>query len=230
VGQAERGEPQTHRNEYGCQITRYAYLNPSAANRYRQSCEIGDNSPPQTAESLRRVFTEALETTNDGCRIEPGGGGVPQRQRSDAVGVDVLGAFLQLGEARQGIARLLVQRVVHRQQDGFVALRNQRIRRVVAHTHTTTRSFRRRGAGASTATWSPDFSASRRAASSRRPAGIPPNAIRSRCSSRVSLTGGRPSLRHWLDAVVRSRAKKGHRRSLTANVRRDQRQRHWRTD
>src|SRR5437870_11525131 len=51
----------------------------------------------------------------------------------DAVRMDVLRALLQLGEARQGIARLFVQRVVHLKQDGFVALRNQRIRRVVGH-------------------------------------------------------------------------------------------------
>jgi hypothetical protein len=61
------------------------------------------------------------------------GGGVPQRQRRDAVGMDVFGAFLQFGVARQFIARRLVVRIIHFQQDGSIALHDQRIGRVIGH-------------------------------------------------------------------------------------------------
>ena len=63
----------------------------------------------------------------------PGGRGVPERERRQAVGVDVLGALLQLGERRDRVAGLGVQRVVDFQQDRAVALHDQRIGGVVLH-------------------------------------------------------------------------------------------------
>ena len=53
------------------------------------------------------------------------GPGVPHRERGDAVGVHVLGAFDQLGEAQQVVAGVGVAGVVHLQQEGVVALNDQ---------------------------------------------------------------------------------------------------------
>src|SRR5262249_54587102 len=63
----------------------------------------------------------------------PRGGGVPQRQRRQPVGVDVLGALLQLGERGEGVAGLGVPRVVHLHQNGAIPLNNQRVGGVVIH-------------------------------------------------------------------------------------------------
>ena len=62
-----------------------------------------------------------------------GGGGVPQRERRQAIGVNVLGALLQLGERRDRVAGLGVQRVVDLQQDRAVPLHDQRIGGIVLH-------------------------------------------------------------------------------------------------
>ena len=47
--------------------------------------------------------------------------------------MDVLGALFQLGERGQGVAGLGVPRVVHLDQDGAVALDDERIGGIVMH-------------------------------------------------------------------------------------------------
>ncbi len=61
----------------------------------------------------------------------PGRRGVPERERGQPVGVDVLRALLQLGERRDRVAGLGVKRVVDFEQDRAVALHDQRVGRVV---------------------------------------------------------------------------------------------------
>src|SRR5437773_2829064 len=62
-----------------------------------------------------------------------GGGRVPERQRRQAIGVNVLGAFFQLGEGRQRIARRRVARIVHLHENGAIPLDDERIGGVVVH-------------------------------------------------------------------------------------------------
>ena len=47
--------------------------------------------------------------------------------------MDVLGTLLQLGERREGVAGLGVQRIIDFQQDRAVALHDQRIGGIVLH-------------------------------------------------------------------------------------------------
>src|SRR5207249_3938948 len=64
----------------------------------------------------------ALKRAQDvGCRYARRGR-VPQRQRCDAVGVDVLRAFLKLREPRQFVACGLVEGVVYFQEERAIAL------------------------------------------------------------------------------------------------------------
>ena len=58
--------------------------------------------------------------------VVPGGARVPQAQRGDPVGVDVLGGALELGERGDGPAGLLGARVVDLEQQRLVALDDQR--------------------------------------------------------------------------------------------------------
>ena len=63
----------------------------------------------------------------------PGRRRVPERERGQTVGVDVLGALLQLGERRDRISGLGVQRIVDLQQDRAIPLHDQRIGGIVLH-------------------------------------------------------------------------------------------------
>jgi len=57
--------------------------------------------------------------------IVAGGPGVPQPEWREPVGVDVLGAALELGERRDGAPALGRDRVVDLQQQGLVGLDDQ---------------------------------------------------------------------------------------------------------
>ena len=78
-------------------------------------------------QSLRnREARVVLQHVHDLLRIVAGGAGVPQRQRRDAVGVDVLRGPLQFGERGQGRAGLIGTRVIHLQEHRFVGLDDER--------------------------------------------------------------------------------------------------------
>src|SRR5262249_1073663 len=64
---------------------------------------------------------------------QAGGGGVPQRQGGEAVGVDGFGAFLQFRERRKRVAGLGVLWIVDLGQDGAVALDDERVGGIVLH-------------------------------------------------------------------------------------------------
>ena len=81
----------------------------------------------------QRIFAVVRQSLDDGRGGGTGGRGVPEGERSDAVGVDVLRTLLQLGEAGQGIAGLFVEGVVYFQEDCLVPLDDQRILWVVSH-------------------------------------------------------------------------------------------------
>ena len=66
-------------------------------------------------------------------RGQAGGGRVPQRQIGEPIGVDVLGAFFQLGERSEGVARLGIARIVHLDQDRAVTLHDEGIGGIVVH-------------------------------------------------------------------------------------------------
>ena len=98
--------------------------------------------PPVAADQLAQVGRHVRGNGKLGIGLErldhrvgrhAGGGGVPERERRQAVGVNVLGALLQLGERRDRVAGLGVQRIVDLQQDRAVALHDQRIGGVVLH-------------------------------------------------------------------------------------------------
>src|SRR5262249_38097289 len=59
--------------------------------------------------------------------------GVPERERSQAVGVDVLGGLLKFSELRQSVAGVGVEGVIHLQQQGAIALDNKRVGCVYRH-------------------------------------------------------------------------------------------------
>ena len=66
-------------------------------------------SADQLAEIDRQIgrdgeFAEAIEDGDHRFGLEAGGGGIPERERAEAIGVDVLGAFLQLGEGGERVA------------------------------------------------------------------------------------------------------------------------------
>ena len=54
--------------------------------------------------------------------VVPGGARVPQRERGDAVGVDVLGRTLEFGERGDGGAGLRGELVIHLEQERLVGL------------------------------------------------------------------------------------------------------------
>ena len=75
----------------------------------------------------QRVFRELPQRRHDAfCRLAHRAG-VPDRERRDAVGVDMLWRLHQLGKPRQGIARLGVARVVHFEQHRVIALHDERV-------------------------------------------------------------------------------------------------------
>jgi hypothetical protein len=64
---------------------------------------------------------------------QPRGGGIPQRKRRQPIGVDVLGALLQLGERRQGVACGGILRIIDFDQDRTIPLDDEGIAGVVGH-------------------------------------------------------------------------------------------------
>ena len=72
-----------------------------------------------------RVARERHQRVDDLLGVVPGGAGVPQRQRRDAVGVDVLGRALQLGERGDRRARRAGLLVVDFEQHRLVGLHDQ---------------------------------------------------------------------------------------------------------
>jgi hypothetical protein len=73
-----------------------------------------------------RVAGETDQRIDDLFGVMTGSACVPQRQRGNAVGVDVLGRALQLGERRDGGARRTGLLVVNFEQHGFIGLHYQR--------------------------------------------------------------------------------------------------------
>src|SRR5207244_2603181 len=55
---------------------------------------------------------------------------VPNRKRRQAIGVDVFGRFDQFGKPRQRIARLRIHGIIYFDQDGVVALDDERVVRL----------------------------------------------------------------------------------------------------
>ena len=71
------------------------------------------------------VAREADERVDDLLRVVPGGPGVPERERGDAIGVDVLGSTFELGERSDRRAGLRSGRMVDLEQQGLVGLDDQ---------------------------------------------------------------------------------------------------------
>ena len=87
--------------------------------------------PPETADGVfdvprhiggEGIFAEFVQCAKDVPGVQAGGGRVPQRERGDAVSVDVFGGFFKFGKAREGVAGGHVLVVVDFEEDGFVAL------------------------------------------------------------------------------------------------------------
>jgi hypothetical protein len=76
-----------------------------------------------------------------------GAGGVPQRERRDAVGVEQVGRALELGEPGQEVTRLVEARVLRLQVDFSIALDDDRVRRIYLHSRTMSCPGRGRLAG-----------------------------------------------------------------------------------
>jgi hypothetical protein len=89
---------------------------------------IADAGEDVLGEVVLRVLGEgALHLVGGDAR----GRGVPERERRDSVRVDVLGRLLELGEARQALARDRVRRRHGLGEDGPVRLDDERGFRVV---------------------------------------------------------------------------------------------------
>ena len=73
-----------------------------------------------------RVARVAQQRVHHELGVVTRGPCVPQAQRRDAVGVDVLGGALQLSERRDGVAALLTLCVVDLQEERLVTLHDQR--------------------------------------------------------------------------------------------------------
>ncbi len=73
-----------------------------------------------------RVAGEPDERVDDLLGIVTGGTGVPQRQRGDPVGVDMLGGTFQLGKRGDRGTRLAGLRMVDLKEQGLVRLDDQR--------------------------------------------------------------------------------------------------------
>ena len=132
----ERGQP---RAEQGRGL-------PAVADLFGQSLVAGgqDQSAPvakqaqapvagnEIANTRRDVFGQrvlgVLAQRIDDLRSRgAGGAGVPNRQRRNAAGVNVLGRFHQFGETRQAVANLPVARAGGFHQHGVVALNDERV-------------------------------------------------------------------------------------------------------
>ena len=74
-----------------------------------------------------------MERRDHLVRGHAGGRGIPERKIGKPVGVDMLRAFFQLGERRQGVAGRGVLGIVDLDEDGFVALDDQRVGDVETH-------------------------------------------------------------------------------------------------
>src|SRR5262249_10323737 len=81
----------------------------------------------------QRKLAVAPEDIDHGIRSQTGGGGIPQRQRRQPVGMDVFWALFQLSKRGQGVARFGVARVIHLDQDRAIPLYDERIRGIVIH-------------------------------------------------------------------------------------------------
>ena len=66
------------------------------------------------------------QDVDDLLGVVAGGPGVPQAERGDAVGVDVLGSALELGEGGDRVAALGGERVVDLEEQGLVRLDDER--------------------------------------------------------------------------------------------------------
>jgi hypothetical protein len=82
------------------------------------------------------VLAEAFQRPDDRWRVVACRGGVPEREGRDPVGVDVFRALLEVGESSEGVARLLLARVVHLEEHALVALDDDRVGGIVGHAMT----------------------------------------------------------------------------------------------
>ncbi|RPK61041.1 hypothetical protein EES43_16135 [Streptomyces sp. ADI96-02] len=92
---------------------------------------LGQGEPPVPRHRLGDVDQEGVrhgvagvldERVDDLLGVVPGGAGVPQPERGDPVGVDVLGRTLQLGEGRDDTTAGVRQLVVDFEEQRLVAL------------------------------------------------------------------------------------------------------------
>jgi hypothetical protein len=81
-------------------------------------------------DSELRMFAKGL---NHSVGTKPSRCCVPQGQRCQSVGVDMLWAFDQFRKWSNGIAGLLIARIVYLHEDRSVTLDNERIERIVLH-------------------------------------------------------------------------------------------------
>jgi hypothetical protein len=100
-------------------------LQPQPAPTPGQFMNIGDNV------LWHRVLGEASQALDHRVGRQTSGGGIPERQRCDSVGVNILWALLELGERRNRLARLGEARALDLQQQCAVALDDQWVSRVV---------------------------------------------------------------------------------------------------
>lgn len=70
-------------------------------------------------------FAVGAEDFNHALCGHAGGGGVPDGERGDAVGMNVFRAFFELGEESEMIARRGIERVIHFKEDGTIALHDE---------------------------------------------------------------------------------------------------------
>ena len=87
------------------------------------------------------VLGELIELAQNFIGLQPGRGRIPQGERRDAVGVQIFGAFFQLGKTRQHIARIFIQIVLRFEQDGFIGLDDQRVLWIERHEWLVTRNW-----------------------------------------------------------------------------------------
>ena len=78
---------------------------------------------------------EFVEGAGNERRIVSGRGGIPERERGDPVGVDMLRTLLEFGKPRQRIPCFFIARVIDFEKDRLVTLCDHRVFGVVAHVH-----------------------------------------------------------------------------------------------